>query len=166
MNLIVIFSPVVNVSQTGVQWVKYCSPVRGKIKYILTEMCYFHIQHFIFFFETWSLISKNVCCRVCVEYVKNGVCDASACFFFPLKAVANTCKSFLCETGSVGKIRHVAWCLPSQTTLETTVKRQPQMTSLTFDSRWTCKLTTFFEKWLKIRIQLLTIWKLLSTSNL
>jgi len=33
-----------------------------------------------------------------------------------------TFKSFLCETGSVGKIRHVTWCLPSQPTLETTGK--------------------------------------------
>jgi len=33
-----------------------------------------------------------------------------------------TLKYFLCETGSVGKIRRVAWCLPSEPTLETTGK--------------------------------------------
>jgi len=36
-----------NVSQTGVQWDKYCTHVREKIEYILTELGYLHGQKYI-----------------------------------------------------------------------------------------------------------------------
>ena len=44
-----------NVSQAWFQWDKYCAHVRGKIKYILTEMGYLYAQKYILL--DWNLRS-------------------------------------------------------------------------------------------------------------
>jgi len=49
-----------NVSQTWLQWNKFCAHVRGNIKYILTEISYLHALKIFCLIKTCALISNTL----------------------------------------------------------------------------------------------------------